>query len=39
MTGPSWGPGEPEMIPYAETRDYVRIVLRTRELYRALYGW
>jgi soluble lytic murein transglycosylase len=28
-----------ERIPYAETRDYVRIVLRNRELYRALYGW
>ncbi len=27
-----------ERIPYAETRDYVRIVLRNRELYRALYG-
>ena len=26
-----------ERIPYAETRDYVRIVLRNRELYRALY--
>ena len=28
-----------ERIPYAETRDYVRIVLRNRELYRSLYGW
>ena len=28
-----------ERIPYDETRDYVRIVLRNRELYRALYGW
>ena len=27
-----------ERIPYAETRDYVRIVLRNRGLYRALYG-
>jgi soluble lytic murein transglycosylase len=26
-----------ERIPYEETRDYVRIVLRSRELYRALY--
>jgi soluble lytic murein transglycosylase len=26
-----------ERIPYTETRDYVRIVLRSRELYRALY--
>jgi soluble lytic murein transglycosylase len=28
-----------ERIPYRETRDYVRIILRNRELYRALYGW
>ena len=28
-----------ERIPYVETRDYVRIVLRNRDLYRALYGW
>ena len=28
-----------ERIPFVETRDYVRIVLRNRELYRALYGW
>jgi soluble lytic murein transglycosylase len=28
-----------ERIPYVETRDYVRIVLRNRELYRALYEW
>lgn len=27
-----------EMIPYPETRGYVRSVLRNRELYRALYG-
>jgi soluble lytic murein transglycosylase len=27
-----------ERIPYTETRDYVRIVLRNAELYRALYG-
>ncbi|MEO7997193.1 MAG: transglycosylase SLT domain-containing protein [Gemmatimonadaceae bacterium] len=28
-----------ERIPYVETRDYVRIILRNRELYRALYEW
>jgi soluble lytic murein transglycosylase len=27
-----------ERIPFRETRDYVRIVLRNRELYRSLYG-
>jgi soluble lytic murein transglycosylase len=27
-----------ERIPFRETRDYVRIVLRNRELYRNLYG-
>ena len=27
-----------ELIPYAETRGYVRSLLRNRELYRALYG-
>src|SRR5438093_1090233 len=27
-----------ELIPYQETRGYVRSVLRNRELYRALYG-
>ena len=27
-----------ERIPFAETRDYVRIVLRNVEMYRALYG-
>jgi soluble lytic murein transglycosylase len=27
-----------ELIPYPETRGYVRAVLRNRELYRALYG-
>ncbi len=26
-----------ERIPFAETRDYVRVVLRNRDLYRALY--
>lgn len=37
------GAGDPEIfterIPYVETRDYVRIVLRNEELYRALYAW
>ncbi|HEY9479342.1 MAG TPA: transglycosylase SLT domain-containing protein [Gemmatimonadaceae bacterium] len=28
-----------ERIPYRETRDYVRIVQRNRELYRSLYSW
>lgn len=28
-----------ERIPYEETRDYVRILMRNRELYRALYEW
>jgi soluble lytic murein transglycosylase len=28
-----------ERIPYVETRDYVRIILRGRELYRGLYEW
>ena len=28
-----------ERIPYAETRDYVRIVSRNREMYRDLYDW
>jgi soluble lytic murein transglycosylase len=36
------GAGDPdqfiELIPYQETRGYVRAVLRNRELYRALYG-
>jgi soluble lytic murein transglycosylase len=36
------GASDPELfverIPYVETRDYVRIVLHNRELYRALYG-
>ena len=27
-----------ELIPYPETRGYVRSVLRNRELYRALYA-
>ncbi len=37
------GVEDPEMfterIPYVETRDYVRIALRNRDLYRALYDW
>jgi soluble lytic murein transglycosylase len=37
------GASDPEMfverIPYGETRDYVRIITRNRELYRSLYGW
>lgn len=28
-----------ERIPYVETRDYVRIVQRNRNLYQALYEW
>ena len=28
-----------ERIPYAETRDYVRIVLRNAEFYRRMYAW
>jgi soluble lytic murein transglycosylase len=36
------GASDPELfierIPFVETRDYVRIVLRNAELYRALYG-
>jgi soluble lytic murein transglycosylase len=28
-----------ERIPYAETRDYVRIVTRNMDFYRALYDW
>lgn len=37
------GASDPEMfterIPFVETRDYVRIVLRNREIYRVLYTW
>ncbi|HZO19289.1 MAG TPA: transglycosylase SLT domain-containing protein [Gemmatimonadaceae bacterium] len=37
------GARDPEMfverIPFTETRDYVRIVLRNRAMYRALYTW
>jgi len=28
-----------ERIPFTETRDYVRIVLRNRAMYQALYTW
>ena len=28
-----------ERIPYSETRDYVKSVLRNREFYRVLYAW
>jgi soluble lytic murein transglycosylase len=28
-----------ERIPFVETRDYVRIVQRNRDIYRALYRW
>ncbi|MGH7658397.1 MAG: transglycosylase SLT domain-containing protein, partial [Gemmatimonadales bacterium] len=28
-----------ERIPYRETRDYVRLVLRNMEIYEALYDW
>jgi soluble lytic murein transglycosylase len=28
-----------ERIPYDETRDYVRILLRNRAMYAMLYGW
>jgi soluble lytic murein transglycosylase len=27
-----------ERIPFNETRDYVRVILRSRELYRSMYG-
>jgi soluble lytic murein transglycosylase len=37
------GASDPELfierIPFVETRDYVRIVLRNRDVYRALYSW
>jgi len=37
------GAADPELfverIPFNETRDYVRIVSRNRELYRSLYDW
>lgn len=28
-----------ERIPFVETRDYVRIVIRNAEVYKTLYGW
>lgn len=28
-----------ERIPYVETRDYVRIIQRNQDVYRALYAW
>ena len=28
-----------ERIPFTETRDYVRVVLRNRAMYQALYAW
>lgn len=37
------GAGDPEIfterIPFVETRDYVRAIVRNREFYRALYPW
>jgi soluble lytic murein transglycosylase len=37
------GAGDPELfterIPYTETRDYVRAVIRNRAFYRVLYDW
>lgn len=37
------GADDPEMfterIPFAETREYVKVVLRNREFYRVLYAW
>lgn len=37
------GVGDPEVfierIPFPETRDYVRTILRNREMYGRLYGW
>jgi soluble lytic murein transglycosylase len=44
---PAWlarrGAADPEVfverIPFAETRDYVRIVLRNAEYYRRMYDW
>jgi peptidoglycan lytic transglycosylase len=37
------GASDPELfterIPFVETRDYVRTVLRNRDIYRALYAW
>jgi soluble lytic murein transglycosylase len=28
-----------ERIPYAETRDYVRVIQRNQQFYRVLYDW
>jgi soluble lytic murein transglycosylase-like protein len=28
-----------EWIPFVETRDYVRAVIRNRAVYAGLYGW
>jgi soluble lytic murein transglycosylase len=28
-----------ERVPFGETRDYIRTVLRNQEMYRRLYGW
>jgi soluble lytic murein transglycosylase len=37
------GSADPELfterIPYVETRDYVRSVVRNRAFYRILYDW
>ena len=37
------GSSDPELfterVPYDETRDYVRILLRNQATYKALYGW
>jgi len=37
------GSGDPELfterIPFVETRDYVRSVVRNRAFYKALYDW
>jgi soluble lytic murein transglycosylase len=37
------GVGDPDLfierIPFPETRDYVRTILRNREMYGRLYGW
>lgn len=37
------GAGDPEIfterIPFSETRDYVKSVIRNREFYRVLYNW
>jgi soluble lytic murein transglycosylase-like protein len=37
------GASDPEMfterIPFVETRDYVRAIIRNRAFYNALYDW